>query len=96
MKLAVSTLLVGSAAAFSPSLTRRAGTSLAIGREGNVELGGNTWKPDRWVIDANDRLWIGHAPTCNPQQLNAHANFSSAFFSFSLRAINAVRRWEVR
>ena len=55
MKLAVSTLFVGSAAAFSPSLTRRAGTSLAIGREGNVELGGNTWKPDRWVMDANDR-----------------------------------------
>ena len=55
MKLAVSTLLVGSAAAFSPFLTRRAGTSLAIGREGNVELGGNTWKPDRWVMDANDR-----------------------------------------
>ena len=46
MKLATSTLLIGSAVAFAPSLTRRSCSSLAIGREGNVELGGNTWKPD--------------------------------------------------
>ena len=51
MKLATSTLLIGSAVAFAPSLTRRSATSLAIGREGNVELGGNTWKPDRLVLD---------------------------------------------
>ena len=46
MKLATSTLLIGSAVAFAPSLTRRSATALHIGREGNVELGGNTWKPD--------------------------------------------------
>ena len=46
MKLATSTVLIGSAVAFAPSLTCRSATSLAIGREGNVELGGNTWKPD--------------------------------------------------
>ena len=51
MKLATSTLLIGSAVAFAPSLTCRSATSLAIGREGNVELGGNTWKPDRLVIE---------------------------------------------
>ena len=33
-------------AAFAPQGRARSATALHIGREGNVELGGNTWKPD--------------------------------------------------
>ncbi len=52
MKLSIATILassIASASAFAPSdygaYSRRSGV-VAIGREGNVDLSGNTWKPD--------------------------------------------------
>lgn len=94
MKLATSTLLIGSAVAFAPSLTRRSATSLAIGREGNVELGGNTWKPDRLVLD----FWYDCNAACDvvDHGIVAHIYFSivSAFPSHS--PSNSAKRWEAR
>ncbi len=44
--IAILSLAASSVMAFAPSAFMRTSTALAIGKEGNVEFGGNTWKPD--------------------------------------------------
>jgi hypothetical protein len=54
MKLLILSTLAASTAAFAPHATTTRCTALRIGREGNVDLGGNTWKPDSEKMGATD------------------------------------------
>lgn len=59
MKTSTALLLAASASvasAFAPALPRTASPSsrLSLGREGNVDFGGNTWKPDSEKMGSTD------------------------------------------
>jgi len=52
----LSLFAVSGAFGFAPSLhvTHRATTTVSLGREGNVDFGGNTWKPDSEKMGSTD------------------------------------------